>query len=71
VPVRADILQVDMPQAGISLERVERDLIQRALERFDGNQSQAARYLDISRKTLIYRMEKHGLAKGAATTIEE
>lgn len=71
VPVRADILQVDMPQAGISLERVERDLIQRALERFDGNQSQAARYLDISRKTLIYRMEKHGLAKGAAATIEE
>lgn len=70
-PVRADILQVDMPQAGISLERVERDLIQRALERFDGNQSQAARYLDISRKTLIYRMEKHGLAKGAATASEE
>lgn len=70
-PVRADILQVDMPQAGISLERVERDLIQRALERFDGNQSQAARYLDISRKTLIYRMEKHGLAKGAASAAEE
>lgn len=70
-PVRADILQVDMPQAGISLERVERDLIQRALERFDGNQSQAARYLDISRKTLIYRMEKHGLPKGSAATIEE
>jgi len=71
VPLRADILQVDMPETGISLERVERDLIQRALDRFDGNQSQAARYLDISRKTLIYRMEKHGLVKGGAATIEE
>jgi len=29
-------------------------------ERFRGNQTQAARYLDISRRTLIYRMEKHG-----------
>ena len=34
----------------------------RALERFEGNQTQAARFLDISRRTLIYRMEKHGLA---------
>jgi|GEM_PF-6472775 len=24
---------------------------------------EAAKYLDISRKTLIYRMEKHGLAR--------
>jgi DNA-binding NtrC family response regulator len=52
----------DLPEEGLSLEAVERDLISRALERFAGNQTQAARYLDISRRTLIYRMEKHGLA---------
>ncbi len=52
----------ELPDEGISLEAVERDLIQRALEKFHGNQTQAARYLDISRRTLIYRMEKHGLA---------
>jgi DNA-binding NtrC family response regulator len=52
----------DLPEEGLSLEAVERDLISRALERFGGNQTQAARYLDISRRTLIYRMEKHGLA---------
>lgn len=51
----------DLPEEGISLEAVERDLIQRSLDRFHGNQTQAARYLDISRRTLIYRMEKHGL----------
>ena len=56
------ILWPNLPEDGISLEAIERDLISRALEKFDGNQTQAARYLDISRRTLIYRMEKHGLA---------
>jgi len=31
--------------------------------KFNWNQTQAARYLDISRRTLIYRMEKHGLRR--------
>ncbi|MCW5965328.1 MAG: sigma-54-dependent Fis family transcriptional regulator [Bryobacterales bacterium] len=48
---------------GISLEAVEKDLIQRAMEKFNWNQSQAARYLDISRKTLIYRLEKHRIRR--------
>jgi two-component system NtrC family response regulator len=52
-----------MPESGISLEGVEKELIRRALEKHEWNQSQAARYLDISRKTLIYRMEKHGLGQ--------
>jgi two-component system NtrC family response regulator len=56
-----DALQLELPADGISLEAVERELIERALRRFDGNQTRAARYLDISRKTLIYRMEKFGL----------
>jgi two-component system NtrC family response regulator len=51
----------ELPEEGISLEGVERDLIQRALDKFHGNQTQAARFLDVSRRTLIYRMEKHGL----------
>jgi DNA-binding NtrC family response regulator len=63
VSPRANAMQVDMPDTGISLEAVEKELIRRALEKFDWNQSQAARYLDISRKTLIYRMEKHGLLR--------
>ncbi len=63
VSPRSNAMQVDMPDTGISLEAVEKELIRRALEKFDWNQSQAARYLDISRKTLIYRMEKHGLLR--------
>ena len=54
-----------MPEQGISLEGIERELILRALERFNGNQTQAAQYLDISRRTLICRMEKHALRKEA------
>ena len=52
---------IDLPEEGVSLEGIEKELIERALERFSGNQTHAARYLDISRRTLIYRMEKHNL----------
>ncbi|MBZ5582496.1 MAG: sigma-54 dependent transcriptional regulator [Acidobacteriia bacterium] len=58
-PVEA--LRLDLPATGISLEAVEKELILRALEKFGGNQTRAAQYLDLSRKTLIYRMEKFGL----------
>ncbi len=56
-----DELRLDMPAEGLSLEGVEKELIVRALRKFGWNQTQAANYLDISRRTLIYRMEKHGL----------
>ncbi len=60
----------DLPEEGISLEAIERDLISRALEKFGGNQTHAARYLDISRRTLIYRMEKHGLAAAESVGVD-
>ena len=66
-PPRPAPFWLDLPEQGISLEALERDLIRRALEKFNGNQTQAARYLDISRRTLIYRMEKHGLAPEATS----
>ncbi len=56
-----DILRMDLPAEGISLEAIEKELILQALVRFNWNQTQAARYLDLSRKTLIYRMERFGL----------
>jgi two-component system response regulator AtoC len=40
---------------------LERMLIQRALERTDGNRSQAARLLDISYKALVYKIRGYGL----------
>lgn len=61
-----EALWPELPEEGLSLESVERELIGRALERFNGNQTHAARYLDISRRTLIYRMEKYGLTSDAS-----
>ncbi len=67
----AEEFHFDLPPQGISLEGVEKELIVRALEKFDWNQTHAARYLDISRKTLIYRMEKFGLRKEQAEAEDE
>jgi DNA-binding NtrC family response regulator len=58
-----ETFEIDIPPHGISLEAIEKDLICRALEKCHWNQTNAARYLDISRKALIYRMEKHGIQK--------
>ncbi len=51
----------DIPDEGLSLEEVERELLRRALAKAGGNQTQAARLLGISRQTLIYRVQKYGL----------
>jgi two-component system NtrC family response regulator len=66
-----DELHFDLPPQGISLEQVEKELIVRALEKFHWNQTHAAQYLDISRKTLIYRMEKFGLRKEQVAAEDE
>ena len=58
-----DALEIDLPPRGISLDAIEKELILKALHKCDWNQTRAARYLDISRKTLLYRIEKHGIDK--------
>ncbi len=57
---------LEIPDTGISLEGVERDLIVRALEKSGGNKSQAARLLGVTRRTLYSRLEKHGLLASGA-----
>jgi transcriptional regulator with PAS, ATPase and Fis domain len=51
-------LDLEIPDAGIDLEAVERSLIVKALEKAGGNVTRAARLLGLSRRTLQYRMEK-------------
>ncbi|MFN8589669.1 MAG: helix-turn-helix domain-containing protein, partial [Candidatus Eisenbacteria bacterium] len=53
----------EIPEDGLSLEDLERELILKALERAKGNKSRAARLLGLTRRTLYSRMEKHGLRK--------
>ncbi len=51
----------ELPEEGIVLEDVEKSLIQAALKKNDYNQSATARYLGVTRNTLLYRMDKFGL----------
>jgi DNA-binding NtrC family response regulator len=50
-----------LPEKGISLDDVEKDLIVQALERTNRNKTQAAKLLQISYDTLRYQVKKFGL----------
>jgi DNA-binding NtrC family response regulator len=51
-----------LPETGLELDALEANLIHQALSRTQGNRSKSARLLGLSRDTLIYRMQKHGVA---------
>jgi DNA-binding NtrC family response regulator len=50
-----------LPENGISLDELEKDLILQALERTKNNKAQAAKLLKISYDTLRYQVKKFGL----------
>jgi two-component system response regulator AtoC len=56
-----EIPEFAIPERGTSLERVEEELIRQALARTGGNQTRAAKLLDISRDALRYKMKKFQL----------
>jgi DNA-binding NtrC family response regulator len=51
-----------LPDEGLSLDDLERDMIRQALEKTHGNRSRAARLLGLTRDTLLYRLKKYALA---------
>lgn len=51
---------LELPREGTSLEEVERELVGLALRQTGGNQTHAAKLLDISRDALRYKMKKFG-----------
>jgi DNA-binding NtrC family response regulator len=53
-------VKFELPAENISLDDVELEIIRYALAMHNGNQSQTARYLGITRSALIYRMQKLG-----------
>ena len=53
-----------LPPGGLSLEKLEDDLVRQALEQSRSNQTRAAQMLGISRDSLRYRMKKMGLMGG-------
>ena len=47
---------------GMTLEQLEDEMIREALRRANGNKSQAARLLGLSRNALRYRLSKIGIS---------
>ncbi len=56
-------LDIDIPDEGISLEALERELLAKAMRKAGGRLTRAARLLGISYRTLQYRLEKFGIAR--------
>ncbi len=54
---------VELPPEGYSLEALEKEVVEQALERNAWNQTRAAAFLRVPRHTLIYRMEKYDIKK--------
>ena len=55
-------VEFKLPETGLQLDALEANMIHQALARTNGNRSKSARLLGISRDTLLYRIQKHGLA---------
>jgi transcriptional regulator with PAS, ATPase and Fis domain len=51
-----------LPENGVNLDALERDLLQQALERTQNNKTHAAKLLGISRDALNYRLKKQTFA---------
>lgn len=54
-----------------TLERIERRVLRRALERTSGNKSEAARLLGLKRTTFLDRLRRHGLDEGPRSGTDE
>jgi DNA-binding NtrC family response regulator len=53
-----------IPEGGTSLEEVEHSMVELAMRQANGNQTHAAKLLDISRDALRYKLKKFGLIRG-------
>ena len=53
--------RIVLPETGLSLDELEKDLIKQALERSGNNQTKAAKLLNISYDTMRYQVKKFGL----------
>jgi len=60
--INPDDSNFSLPEIGVDLDKLEADLIHQALERTNGNRAKSARLLGLSRDTLLYRIQKHGIA---------
>jgi two-component system NtrC family response regulator len=66
-----DLPPITLPEQGVNLEALEKEMILQALKKCGGNQTRAARYLGMSRRTLGYRLEKYGVHGEALKSLKQ
>ncbi len=59
-----------LPNGGVDLERLERELVIQAITEAKGNKTQAGRLLGLNRYQVRYRLEKYGIATAKALEAE-
>ena len=52
---------IEVPNHGVNMEEVEKQLIRIAMHHCQNNASAAARFLRMTRETLRYRLKKYGI----------
>ena len=55
-------IRFTIPPEGVSLEELEREIILEALKKNGGNRSKTARFLQVPRHVLLYRLEKYEIS---------
>lgn len=50
-----------LPSTGLNWEAFEKECLQDALNQNNGNKTKAAKFLELSYKAFLYRLEKHGI----------
>jgi DNA-binding NtrC family response regulator len=58
----------ELPEQGVELERLERELLTQAIGRSRGNRTRAGRLLGLNRDQVRYRLEKYGLLESNEAT---
>jgi two-component system response regulator PilR (NtrC family) len=61
VPVYPEIFDVEGASLDALVDRLEKELLLKALERAGGNRTEAAKLLNISFRSMRYRLDKHGI----------
>ncbi|MGE5662872.1 MAG: helix-turn-helix domain-containing protein, partial [Deltaproteobacteria bacterium] len=61
VPVSAEIIGEEGIFLDAEMDRLEKALLLKALDKTGGNRTEASKVLNISFRSMRYRLEKHGI----------
>ena len=59
--IQPEKFSMALPDGGIGLDEIEKQVILQALEKCGTNKSKTARFLHLPRHVLLYRMKKYGI----------